>query len=657
MAPRQARSIIIVDEQRAVTKSLQATLRELGYDAFAAANSSEEGLAEVAQRSPDLVLLDVRIRGKFDWQETARILKDKFDVPVVFLGKRLDKTLVERSMNGSTHHFVTKPFDLHELRTAIELALYQSDVNRQLRSQERWFASTLQSISDAVIDMDPSGNVTFMNPAAEQLTGVSLEASVGRPLRDIVRTRSNPDPNSSLQSLLSSLNASPQPNAPTASLPAEHEPRASAAPVFHQDDLLQPVMVLSDFNENHGDPNASNASERLASLATLTASVVHEISNPLAVVMANATVGYDDLSSVLAELDRGGPPSVACLAALRGLVEMQEETIVAAERITRILNDLKVFGHDEAHSKVSKVGRAINWALRTTGHELNQRARVRTQIGDVSDVRLDEKRLGQVLVNLLLNVRHALPKDEHPTKEVRISAHEDKAAKAVVIEVADTGTGMNPDVVARVFEPFFSTETASVGAGLGLPICRGIVSSVGGSISVESVVGLGTKVTLVLPAAEQSVSHATTPPPSMAHRHARILVVDDEPLVLRVIRRALKGHELVCVESARAALHLLGEGQNFDLILCDLVMPQMNGLELYRTLLHAQPAEAAKIVFLNGGVDNEALAVSLATIPNYKLSKPFKAEELRALVRRVVVDVPRAAVLADPAPSGLEVAT
>ncbi len=416
-----------------------------------------------------------------------------------------------------------------------------------------------------------------MSPLAEQLTGVSPNTGVGRTVRELIQQRDWPIARSSestngvelaAQDVIESHNEA----APVGSQEVQRLPDGPSH-VLDQDQLLGPVMVFSDIGQRKRENTTLDVPDSLTSLGTITASVAHDINNPLAVVLANTCVGREELSAIIAELTAETSSNTALIGALSGLLEMHGETMVAADRIARIVGDLKVFGRNESQSPSSKVERAVNWAVRTTAHELTQRARVVTDIGDVTDVRIDEGRLTQVLVNLLVNASQAIPRGQQQTKEVRISARQQQD-DTVIVEVADTGGGMSAEVLARVFDPFFTTQAANPGAGLGLSICKGIVMSVGGVIAAESIVGVGSKFTLTLPAVQTQTVIADNEPSSSPHRGRRILVIDDDQVMLRVIRRVLRNNEIVCVETGAAALQLLRQGQSFDLILCDLVMPQ-----------------------------------------------------------------------------------
>jgi CheY-like chemotaxis protein len=208
----------------------------------------------------------------------------------------------------------------------------------------------------------------------------------------------------------------------------------------------------------------------------------------------------------------------------------------------------------------------------------------------------------------------------------------------VAVEVSDTGAGIPPGALPRVFEPFFTTKPAGQGTGLGLSICRTIVAAAGGTIEVESQPGRGTLVRVRLPAAEpaEGAPGADRREKAAAAR-GRVLVVDDERLVGNSLRRALAAdHEVSVVASARMALRLLEQGERFDAVITDLMMPDLTGVELARALVALDPRLAGRIVFMTAGAvtDEARRAMEAGAIPC--LAKPVPLEAMREALAKVM---------------------
>ncbi len=272
-------------------------------------------------------------------------------------------------------------------------------------------------------------------------------------------------------------------------------------------------------------------------------------------------------------------------------------------------------------------------------NEIRHRARLIKEYGAVPPVEANEARLGQVFLNLLVNAAQALPEGKADRSEIRIRTRLDGAQ--VIIEVSDTGAGIPPEIIGRIFDAFFTTKAVGAGTGLGLAISQRIVTDMGGKLTVESKVGYGTTFRVALPVAlpvARREARILTPAGADiqgAIRRGRILIVDDEALVVSVVQRVLANeHDVVTAIVAREALAMCAAGEKFDLILCDLMMPEMTGMELYRELMVVAPDQANKMIFLTGGAFTASARAFLTEPPKEYIEKPFDAANLRAFVQR-----------------------
>jgi CheY-like chemotaxis protein len=246
-----------------------------------------------------------------------------------------------------------------------------------------------------------------------------------------------------------------------------------------------------------------------------------------------------------------------------------------------------------------------------------------------------------VFINLLVNAAHAIPEGHVDKNEIRIVTKTDASGRAV-IEVRDTGCGIPSEILHRIFDPFFTTEVVGEGTGLGLSICHGIVMGLGGELVAESEVGRGSTFRVCLPTTRlEPLAHQTERAPVVsrppAGRSGTVLVVDDEPMIGATLRRMLaKEHNVTVVTDGQQALDLLLGGTRFDVILCDLMMPNVTGMDLYAELSRTLPEIVDRIVFLTGGAFTPAGISFLDSVPNQRLEKPFVPQNLRALVRAFV---------------------
>ncbi|MGH7857573.1 MAG: hybrid sensor histidine kinase/response regulator, partial [Candidatus Binatia bacterium] len=229
-------------------------------------------------------------------------------------------------------------------------------------------------------------------------------------------------------------------------------------------------------------------------------------------------------------------------------------------------------------------------------------------------------------------------RDSDERNEVRIStrATEDE----VLVEIADTGRGIPAEHLERLFDPFFTTKSVGEGSGLGLSICYNIIESYAGRIEVESSPGEGSRFVVRLPIAigPGAAARVVDAPPSPAPpERARILIIDDEPLVLSTAKLILgREHEVLGARSGREALEVLHREPEVDVILCDLMMREISGMELYASLRRNAPALADRMVFMTGGAFTRTAQEFLGDVKNPCIEKPFKASDLMQIVRQAI---------------------
>lgn len=382
------------------------------------------------------------------------------------------------------------------------------------------------------------------------------------------------------------------------------------------------VLVLRDLSERKNVQARLALTDRLASLGTLAAGAAHEINNPLAYVAAN-------LQLAIEHLDRE-----ARSEGTRELVESLRDALEGCGRIRAIVDDLRSLSRAERDESLRAVDvtAVVTSALRMAQNEIRHRARVVRETPEVPRVLASEGRLIQVLLNLLVNAAQSIPEGDARTNVIRVGARHDAASGSVVIEISDSGEGIPPDALPRIFDPFFTTKPPGAGMGLGLSICHGIVASLGGEMSVDSEVGKGTTMRVRLPVSEARAATETPPTHGApSAERARVLVVDDEPALLRALGRVLGDHDVVLARSGREALAHCEEGA-FDIILCDLMMPDITGMEVYERLLATNAPQAARMVFMTGGAFTPQAREFLAAVPSSRLDKPVDVSVLRSLI-------------------------
>jgi PAS domain S-box-containing protein len=378
-------------------------------------------------------------------------------------------------------------------------------------------------------------------------------------------------------------------------------------------------------------------SDRMASVGTLAAGVAHEINNPLAAVMGNLDYIADSLGRMSSDEMASMTPGMRDAWIRDEIKTPLDEAVEAAQRVRFIVRDLKIFSHspNDAARGPLNVETIMESSLRMAWNEIRHRANLVKRYGRVPEVEGNEARLGQVFLNLVVNAAQSLPTGQAEQNEIGVTTRVE--GEHVIIEVSDTGAGIPPQIIGRIFDAFFTTKAVGVGTGLGLAICQRIVTDMGGTLTVESELGKGTTFRVSVPIARKKERDIVAPTAQLAvtARRGRILVVDDEELVLRSVRRILsQEHDVLAMISATDALALCAGGEKFDLILCDLMMPDMTGMDLHRELMLVAPEQADRMIFITGGAFTEKARAFLSETPKEHIDKPFYSANLRALVQR-----------------------
>ena len=470
----------------------------------------------------------------------------------------------------------------------------------------------------------PSGRIRSTNGAFARIHGQAPQALIGATWRDLVA----PADHDAYSLALRQLALTGRADVETMALRADGSQFARHTTLVRlaQNDTQAPghYSFVRDVSEQRRVRDQLFVADRMASLGLLAAGVAHEINNPLTAVLGNIEMAQQDLAALQ-------PVDNPLVQIAEELADARE----AVERVCQIAGDLKVFSRSEKR-KLSAVDaeRVLDSSLRMARNEIRHRARlVRTYAG-VPPVQAEEARLGQVFLNLVVNAAQAIPEGTAEDNEIRLttSLHPDGR---IQIEIEDTGVGMSADVLDQIFTPFFTSKPAGMGTGLGLTISQRIVEELGGELQVESELGQGTTFRVLLPRAlvETSVPGSAVAAEDSPRRRGRVLVIDDEPSIGRTVARMLvPEHDVTVLTNGADALDLIQRGERYDVILCDLMMPQMTGADVYDALKGLEPEQATRMVFLTGGAFTPRADSFLSDVPNERMEKPFDPTALRAAV-------------------------
>jgi len=372
-------------------------------------------------------------------------------------------------------------------------------------------------------------------------------------------------------------------------------------------------------------------SDRMATVGSLTSSIAHEIDNPLAALLANLAFATEELAALRGVVGDG------TLAGHLERVDLAlQDAREASGRVREIARDLELFAQsEEVRSEAVDLRPVIESSLRLAGTDLRCRARWVIDLEEgLPPVRGSEGRLGQVFLNLILNAAQSLPMGRASSNEIRIVGRSEGGR--VIVEVHDTGEGIPPASLGRIFDPFYTTRPEGHGTGLGLSICRQIVADLEGSLDARSELGAGTTIRLELPSARANRSAEPPPSPDAGGTKGRILVVDDEPVIRSAVRRMLApDHDVIGISSVREAVERAQAGEAFDAVLCDFVMPELTGMDLLAEFAAISADLARRVIFMTDGSFLPGGAGFLEGIENPKVEKPFDAAALRSVLRSV----------------------
>ncbi len=377
--------------------------------------------------------------------------------------------------------------------------------------------------------------------------------------------------------------------------------------------------------------------EKMASIGLLTAGIAHEINNPLGFILPNF-----ELAESWLEATREGKTHDR-VRSLEDLAKLLAECRRGLDRIARLVRQLRIFSHpgrqdlgpvdaeEVVHSVVALVER-----------EFSGRTGVTVYSGHDCTARANDDQLRQVLLNVLLNAAQSFASSGC---DGRIEVFVERRDDEVVIRVIDNGSGIAPENLRRVFDPFFTTKAVGRGTGLGLAISRDLVKKMDGNITLESQLGRGTSVTITLrrwsevSADFQAVEPPRTPTPELlapsSNRRLSIIIVEDETALLQPLRRMLADrHDVLTFSDPRDGMRCLIEREPPDVIICDVNMPHVSGMDLYREVTRGRPFLAERFIFLTGGYSEE-LANLMGGSPRRILEKPVHRKDLIAAIESV----------------------
>ena len=624
--------VLFVEDSEDDVLLLREELRRAGYDVVHAQVETVEAAREALSSGAwDIVLCEYALRGWDALGALALVHELGLDLPFIIVSGTIREEAAVRALKAGAHDFVSKN-RLARFLPVVARELKEAAVRRErrrteaaLKEQERVYRRIVETAHEGIWILHEDGRTSYANQRMSELLGVSPDALALASFWDFVAEDSREAARLELEQAPAEV-----PRSVRLVRRDGGEFWAALATNRITDDDGAPLGILvmvADITERRRLAEQLMTSDRMASVGILAAGVAHEINNPLTAALWNLGAAQRDLAALA--------PLVGDLPHFATLSEGLRDTAEAAERVRDIARDLKIFSRaaDDVAEPVDLV-EVIESSARMARTEIRHRATVVNALERVPKVLANESRLGQVFLNLIVNAAQAIDEGHAGANEIVLATGVAKPGW-VYAEVRDTGGGMPPAVLERLFTPFFTTKPPGVGTGLGLSICHRIVTALGGEISATSAVGVGSTFRVVLPAAEvpTSVSDAVVTASPMPTRRGRVLIVDDEAIILKTLTRIISfEHDVEAFERAAPALEKIRGGERFDVIVSDLMMPEMTGFDLHGALSEEAPDQAARMVFLTGGAFTQRAREFLDAVDNVRFEKPFNPAQLLDLV-------------------------
>jgi len=640
--------ILVVEDEGVVARSIQNDLEGMGYDVPEVASSGEEAIKQAEETRPDLVLMDVVLKGDMDGIEAAEHIRRKHDIPIVYLTAYEDSPTLSRAKVTEPFGYLLKPFQERELHATIEMALYKHRLETQLKATERWLATTLHSIADGMIATDAQLRIRLINPAAEQLLGCRGIDVFGKQLSEVCTLVRGDEP-----TVLDRLAADASRNNESIPLTENlvlvadgHETpvEGSLAPISDEGHACGFVLVLRDISarllmdrvQRQNEIHVRQA-QKMEAVARLAGGVAHDFNNLLTVILGNTSL----VRAHLAPND----PNTQLLAAVENAADR------AALRIEQLL---AVSGHSRLHLEPLNVTDHIRELTGLLRKGIATRVNIEFDLADdLWLVQADRAQVAELLAILCQNAQDVMSSGGRihlQTENIVVEADRVppvppmRPGEYVRLRAQDTGPGIRPEIRERIYDPYFSTKEFADGRGLGLALVYRMVEQHHGWIECTGETGQGACFDIYLPryTDARALRADQTMPQVRRNRTTTILLADDEPLLRELGRTILEGqgYQVLLAEDGREALDIFQrERYQIDLVILDLAMPRLSGADACRQLLDIDPG--VRILFSSAYTAADAPAGDDRILGFIR--KPYRRDDLTSAVQAALeqVNVPK----------------
>jgi len=508
------------------------------------------------------------------------------------------------------------------------VCVYARDIRERRQSEEtqRLLATAIEQASETVVVTDPRGTLLYVNPAFERITGYRRDEALGRASSLVRSGRHDPAFYAGLWSTITRGEVWKGRFVNRRKDGTEYQEDATISPVRDPSGRITAyVAVKRDITHEATLEEQLRHAQKMDAIGRVAGGVAHDFNNMLAVVLGNCEL-------ILQDLPADAPTR-----------EHAREIMLAVDRSAALTRRILAFSRKgPADAKVLDLNETVTSTCRMLQRLIGEAIEVRLVLApSIASVRADAGHLEQVLVNLAVNARDAMPEGGRLTLETAdagvIDGADGTRRRHVLLAVRDTGCGMDAATKARLFEPFFTTKEAGKGTGLGLSTVLGIVRESGGQIQVDSELGQGTSVIIRLPAVTAKEKAGTPALGDPARGTETVLLVEDDSRLRRIARAFLEDGGYAVLEAATPseAIELEREHEGaVDLLVSDLLLPEMDGTALARILTGNRPE--MRTLFVSGYADGVLDAPHTGAGRPEVLAKPFGRREFLERVRHVL---------------------
>ncbi|PYJ55604.1 MAG: hybrid sensor histidine kinase/response regulator [Verrucomicrobia bacterium] len=623
--------ILHLEDNAPDAELLRAVLERQGVDCAIRRVETREAFEAALEREQfDLIISDYTLPS-FDGLSALRIAGQKRpELPFVFVSGTIGEEAAVESLRRGATDYVLKD-RLSRLAASVKRAVEQAQARAERRQGEekiREQAALLDKARDAICVTDMERRILYWNKGAERLYGWSAEEAVGQNVNDLLVPGGSTRPAEALQELI-----------PRDEWQGElHKVRKDAREIIVEshwtllrDEAGQPKSILvidTDITEKKRIEAELLRTQRMESIGALAGGIAHDLNNVLAPILIVTELLRDKLAD----------PEVR---------EMLDLAKASAQRGAEMVKQILSFARGASGElKILQVKHLLHEMVKLVRDTFPRSIQIENDVvGDLYPINGDATQLHQVLLNLCLNARDAMPNGGTLLIEAANVVLENKqtamlaepvSGKHVVLSVADTGSGIPPELLDKIYEPFFTTKEPGKGTGLGLSTVLSIVQTHHGFIELISEVGRGTVFSVYLPAARTEdtgfvgIGLATVE----MGRGETVLLVEDEAALLEITREMLEAfnYRVLTARDGAEALALYEQhGREIDVVVTDMVMPVMDGAALVQELRRIQPQ--VKVVCVSG-LGSKAKAAQLN--PHAFLAKPYSTDKLLTTLREVI---------------------